>query len=79
LELALANDLADAEKEFREVIRTRPGFAQAHFNLGVALARQKKFSAAAAAFQKTLELDPSNNAAREQLGIARAFLGGSPQ
>ena len=43
-------------------------------NLGVALAKQRRFKEALAQFQETLRLDPTNSAAQKHVETIHAFL-----
>lgn len=57
--VALAkNDLTTAAKEFGLSARQAPKNAQAHLNLGFALARQKKYKPALAALERARKLQP---------------------
>lgn len=60
-------DMELARDEFTAVTRLRPDNAQAHFNLGVALARLDKRSDAKAEFETVVKLDPKNARARDYL------------
>jgi tetratricopeptide (TPR) repeat protein len=62
----------DAEVECRIAIKVQPTFPEAHFNLGVALHRQKRDAEAVAAFNRFVELAPEDRAAPQARGfIAR--------
>lgn len=50
-------DVPSAIQEFEAAVRQRPNSADAYNNLGTALARQRDFVKAAAAYQKAVELD----------------------
>jgi Flp pilus assembly protein TadD len=63
--LALEGNFAEAQAQFEEVVRLRPDDAEAHLNLGIALARQQRFEKALEQFQATIRLDPRNPKARE--------------
>jgi Flp pilus assembly protein TadD len=65
VELAATNRFGEAAASFKEVTRLRPEYAQAQFNLGVALAKGGDINGAFAAFRKTLEIDPGHKLARE--------------
>ena len=51
-------------------MRSKPNYAEAHNNLGVALLEQTKYSEAAAAFRDALQLDGSLSLARFNLAVA---------
>ena len=70
----MKDDVAGAEKQFREVVRLRPDFALGYLNLGVAQARQRKFREAETSLARTLELDSNNASARKQLELVRSYL-----
>lgn len=68
-------DNKGAEADARASIAANASFAKAHSRLGTALLSQGKVSDAVDALEKCLELDPSNDAARENLRSARDRLG----
>lgn len=49
-----------ADMHFREALKIAPGFARAHYNLGLALHAQAKHGPAADEFRKAKELDPKD-------------------
>jgi Flp pilus assembly protein TadD len=53
-------EFTEAEAAFREAIRLDPKYADAHGNLGVAFAHQRKLPEAEAAFRLAIRLDPVN-------------------
>ncbi len=66
---------AEAEAAYRKAITVDPNYALAHFNLGILLSRQSKFSAAAYEFRQTLRTDPNNARAHHCLGLALVEMG----
>jgi Flp pilus assembly protein TadD len=56
--LLTTGDLEGAISQFRAAIEAMPGYAPAHFQLGVALQRRGEKGEAAREFQKAAELDP---------------------
>ena len=66
-----SGDLTGGEQAFREATARDRTNAQFAYNLGLALARQNKREAAAAQFQRTLELDPRFAAAKKSLAELR--------
>jgi tetratricopeptide (TPR) repeat protein len=62
----------EAEAEFREAIRLRPGSFDGHHNLGNALSRQKRYAEAEAAYREALRRKPADAEAHERLGLALA-------
>jgi tetratricopeptide (TPR) repeat protein len=53
-----AGDLDGAISQFRSAIGSAPGYAPAHFQLGLALQRKGQTDEAAKEFQKAAQLDP---------------------
>lgn len=56
--------------EFREAIRLKPDYANAHYNLGFALSDKGELDGAIAEFREALRLNPDYEAAHYQLGAA---------
>jgi tetratricopeptide (TPR) repeat protein len=67
VELLARGQEADAQAQLAEVIRYRPDFAPAHLNLGITLAKQGKTEQALREFHTTLQLDPGNKLAQQQI------------
>ena len=65
--LVIQGKYEEAQAQFPEVIRYRPDFAPAHLYLGITLAKQGKTDQALIEFQKTLQLDPGNKLAAQQI------------
>ena len=61
----------EAIAEFREAVRLRPNFVDAHLNLGRALRRQRMSTEAIAEFLEATRLDPANVSARDDLKALR--------
>ena len=61
------------ESRHDEDDRLKPGFVEARFNLGVALAKAKRFPEAIEQFRETLRVDPANAAAKKFLEQAQAI------
>lgn len=53
-----AQKLDEAEAAYKELIATRPEFAQIHYNLAVVQSRKKDWESAAASYAKAAELQP---------------------
>ena len=68
-----------AQQYAAEAIRLRPGYAQAHYNLGIALGLQGKIAEAAAEYAAAVELQPDYAEAHYNLGGASFLLGQFPQ
>jgi len=64
-------DWAGSEAAFREAIRLQPGFAEAHHELSMLLARRQRFDEALAAAQRTLYLAPMS--ARFHHGLGEVY------
>ena len=56
---------------FREAVRLKPDSEVFHKSLGVALARQHQFEAAAKEFEVAVRLEPNDAAAQQLLQAAR--------
>jgi tetratricopeptide (TPR) repeat protein len=66
--------LAEAITQYEEALLLRPGYPQAHFNLGAALEQTGNLREAVAHYQQALKLEPDFTAASEalkRLGSAR--------
>lgn len=66
---------AEAEAEFTEALKLRPGFALATNNLGFVYYKQEQYAEAARWFENTVKLDPSRAVAYLNLGDAYARSG----
>ncbi len=75
LELAADGKIEEARAQFLAATRYRPDFAPAHLNLGIMLAKQEKPDQALAQFNLTLQIDPTNPAARENIQTLHAAKG----
>ncbi|HEV2209412.1 MAG TPA: tetratricopeptide repeat protein [Verrucomicrobiae bacterium] len=75
-ELASEGRIEEAQAQFAEAVRTRPDFAPGHLNDGLALAKAGKLDEAVKEFQITLELNPTNLAARQNLEAILALKAG---
>ena len=62
--------LDDAAAGFSAIIKQSPGFAEAHFNLGLVREEQNKFDESIGSLQKALALKPKLHGANLFLGIA---------
>jgi tetratricopeptide (TPR) repeat protein len=65
----------DAIREFQEVVRLNPGFAEAHNVLGRSFATQGRVDEAMACYQKALEIRPNYVAAHNNLSVLLAKMG----
>ncbi|HEV8414307.1 MAG TPA: tetratricopeptide repeat protein [Bryobacteraceae bacterium] len=65
-------DLARAEPAFREAIRIRPAYAEAHSNLGNVLSASGRFEEARYHFEAALRFNPNYAAARQNYALALA-------
>ncbi|MBF0297047.1 MAG: glycosyltransferase family protein [Magnetococcales bacterium] len=59
---------------WHEAVRLAPGWAEAWFHLGVALATQERFDLAEAAYREALRLDPGHAEGFYNLGVALTAL-----
>lgn len=71
---------SEAVREYRQATRLKPDDAAIYYDLGLALMRLAQYDEAAAAFSKSLELDPQNYRAEDTLteakeGVARIRTG----
>ena len=57
---------------FREAARIAPGFVEAHYNMGILMARQGGHEEAAAHFRDALRFSPGNPDIEGQLAAAMA-------
>jgi tetratricopeptide (TPR) repeat protein len=56
--------IEEAIKSYKKAIGLFPGFLDANYNLGLALARQKDTEGALKAFERVVELAPESDKAR---------------
>jgi len=59
----------DAIAEWQKAVRIRPDYAEAHYNLGGALAGQRDYRAGAKALQNAIDANPSYAEAYNNLGV----------
>ena len=64
--------LPEAVEQYEAALRLRPDFAAAHFNLGLAYGRAGQLERAIPHFQRVVELEPGNQAARQILARIQA-------
>jgi tetratricopeptide (TPR) repeat protein len=75
-----AGQFDHAVSKFRQVARMKPDAAEAHYYLGVALARRGDDAAARTSLLKALDLNPWHDGARESLdGLATAASADDPK
>lgn len=65
------NLYSEAVREYRQATRLKGDDAAIYYDLGLALMRLAQYDEAAAAFSKSLELDPENFRAEDELAEAR--------
>ena len=70
-----AAHLAAAEKNLSKALSIAPDHAQAHFWLGVVLARSKRAGDSISEFDRALALDPNLASAIAEIGVAKMYLG----
>jgi tetratricopeptide (TPR) repeat protein len=61
--------LEEADAGFAAVVKSAPGFAEAHFNLGLVRQQEGRYEEAVQSFQKSLALQPKLHGANLFLGI----------
>lgn len=70
-----AAQFAEAEKDFREVIRLRPAFAPGYLNLGLTVASEQKPQESVELLEHAIKLDPNLRGAQLFAGIGEYRLG----
>jgi len=70
-----AGDTGDAEREWREVLRTHPKYSLSLSNLGMLYARQGLYSLATRYLEETVKVDPKFPVGHTNLGFAYADTG----
>ena len=60
----------DAARGYRQTLKIQPDSAQAHYGLGLALARLQQYQEAAASFQAAVRYEPKWATAHKDLGVA---------
>ncbi|MGA2871189.1 MAG: tetratricopeptide repeat protein, partial [Verrucomicrobiota bacterium] len=73
-ELAAEGRIEEAQAQFSEVVHIRPDFAPGHLNNGLAFAKSVKLEKALKEFQTTLNLNPTDMVARQNLEAVQANL-----
>jgi tetratricopeptide (TPR) repeat protein len=73
--LASQERYAEAEPYFQAVLRTDPGNAAAHFNLGYTFDKRGQFEKAIEAFREATRLNPKIDRAWYGMGLSHAALG----
>ena len=71
--------LGDAVAHYEEALRLKPGYAEAHNNLGNALDSLGRTTEAIAHFEEALRLKPNYVEAHNDLGIALGSVGRTPE
>ncbi|MGC8928391.1 MAG: tetratricopeptide repeat protein [Myxococcota bacterium] len=61
---------------YRDALIRNPNSIQAHYNLGIALAKIDRLEQAISEWEKVLQLDPNNSGAKENINRAKARLSG---
>jgi len=68
-----------AENGFREVLELAPAFAEAHYNLGIALSHQSQWDEALIEFNRALMISPNFELALKARGLVEGVLSGKLQ
>lgn len=76
--LARTGQPAESERDLRDAVRQRPGFAAAHFHLGITLLRRGRAPEAADSLREALRLAPEDADAHYHLGEALEAKGDLP-
>ncbi len=71
--------LDEAIAHYRKALEIRPDFTEAHYSLGLILARRGQFDEAIAQYRKALEIRPDFTDARNNLGLILARRGQSDE
>src|SRR5580658_822218 len=71
----MAGRLEDAVAGYKRVLFLKPGYAEVHNNLGVALAAQGRVAEAMSRYEHVLALNPRHAGAHHNLGILLAAQG----
>ena len=66
---------ADAERFWKKALACNPGFAEAHYNLGVLSYQRRDYETAAACYARATALEPRNALALNNLGATLRELG----
>jgi len=61
---------------YRDALIKSPNSIQAHYNLGIALAKVERYEQAISEWEKVLQLDPQNAGAKENIKRAKAKMSG---
>lgn len=69
----MGNDLLEigdakaSTKNFKKAIKINPSYAEAHYNLGIALTKKEEWKAAIKCYTKALEIEPQHAEAQHLL------------
>ena len=61
--------IAEALASYQRALHLKPDFAEAHYNLGIALQAQGQIAEALACYQRALQLKPDYAEAHNNLGM----------
>ena len=62
---------------YRDALIKNPNSIQAHYNLGIALAKVERYEQAITEWEKVLQIDPNNAGAKENINRAKAKMSGA--
>jgi Flp pilus assembly protein TadD len=74
VELAVEDQIEEAQEQFSEAVHLRPDFDRAHVNDGLALSKLGKLDEALHEFRIALQLNPTNAVAEGNLKAVQADL-----
>lgn len=75
LDYIILGDYADADTWLTKMLRWNPGDSEGWYYLGRTKYNESRFEEAVRAFNRSLDLDPQNDKAEDNLGLAYAGLG----
>ena len=73
--MAARGQLDEAIAQYRKALEIKPDYAEAHYNLGIALAGRGQIDEAIDHYRKALEIKPDYAKAHYNLGVALADVG----
>jgi len=71
--LLQSGQMPEAMEHYEEALRIKPDYAEAHYNLGVALYQAGRVSEAVEQFEQVLRINPNDVEARNNLAHLQAL------